>query len=217
MTPRPPRIAMTPCARNQPYLDALARAGAEPVLLETPNLEGFDGLLLTGGKDIDPAHYGEAPDPTTEVDPPRDQFEIPLVEEAISRGLPIFGICRGVQLLNVALGGSLFQDLPHHPPTPKELRSQPAHPVRIAPDGKLAAIVGERLEVNSLHHQAVKDVAPGLRAVAWAEDGTVEALESPDHPVLGVQWHPEEMPDAPWSERLFSAFVSRCAPRAAAI
>jgi putative glutamine amidotransferase len=206
-----PRVAMTPCARNQPYLDALAQAGMEAVLLEQPSLEGFDGLLLTGGKDVDPALYGEAPQPKTEIDLARDEFEIPLVREAIGRGLPIFGICRGVQVLNVALGGSLFQDLLEHPPTPKEQRSEPAHRVRIAPDSRLARVVGERLAVNSLHHQAVKAVAPALEAVAWAEDGTVEALESESLNALGVQWHPEEMPHAEWSRRLFDDFARRAA------
>lgn len=173
-----------------------------------PSLDGVTGLLLAGGPDIHPRWWDpdEAPDRTAELDEARDHLEIPLAREAWRLGRPILGICRGEQLLNVALGGSLIQDLPSRcglaPDQHNRGTSQvpeEAHAVELAPGSRLAAWAGTLAPVvNSRHHQAVLRVAPELRAVAWWHgDGQtlvegVEALD-PDRPVLGVQWHPENL------------------------
>ena len=173
-----------------------------------PSLDGMAGLLMPGGYDIHPRHWDEEEElhPTAELDEVRDSLELPLAREAWARGLPILGICRGVQVLNVALGGSLIQDIPshtgldwgtHYRGHPEEVEE--AHDVTIAAGSRLAALMGvTSATVNSRHHQAVLKVAPCLRAVAWyretAEDlELVEAVEAPDRWVVGVQWHPENL------------------------
>jgi len=176
-----------------------------------PPLEGFRGLLLTGGDDIHPANWdsGEAVHPAAEPDRERDALEIPLARRAWDLGLPILGICRGEQLLNVALGGSLVQDIPEHYDCEagrhnlgsSRLPPQLAHWVIVDPASRLRTLVGaEAVEVNSRHHQAVRRLAPGLRAVAWngtARDGhpLVEGIEAADASrwVVAVQWHPENL------------------------
>lgn len=202
-------------------------AGGLPVLipldLAPDTLRGLyerlDGVLLPGGGDIDPAHYGAEISATVDgVDADRDRVELTLARWVATEGKPLFGICRGLQTLNVALGGTLYQDTTEHadaerhtyyPGLPYDLRP---HAIRIAGDSLLAGIVGsEQLRVNSLHHQAVRDVAPGLRVVARAPDGLVEALEVAGHPfALAVQWHPEALLDAPEMRALFEAFVKAC-------
>lgn len=179
-------------------------------------LTRLDGVLLAGGGDIDPARYGAEPHPlVVGVDPVRDAAEITLARWAVAESTPLFGICRGAQVLNVALGGTLYRDIAEHPHAqlhtyypnlPLDLRP---HPVKVAEASRLAQAIGQLLvDVNSLHHQAVRDVAPALRAVAHAPDGLVEAIEVPDHPfALAVQWHPECLPDVPEMRRLFEAFV----------
>lgn len=209
------------------YLAALERAGAIPVLLTPAHgadsvrelLSACDGLLLTGGEDVDPALYGQPPHPNLEeVSSARDEMEILALETALEKGLPVLAICRGIQILNVAFGGSLFQDLPSQ--RPEGLIHEQSAPVterwhgtKLAADSRLAEVfdAAER-PVNSYHHQAVDRIGEGLRAVAWSEDGLVEALEAADGRwVVGVQWHPERLdPDAPDSDpdrRLFRAFV----------
>ncbi len=176
-----------------------------------PPLEGFRGLLLTGGDDIHPANWdsGEAVHPAAEPDRERDALEIPLARRAWDLGLPILGICRGEQLLNVALGGSLVQDIPElydceagrHNLGSSRLPPQLAHWVIVDPASRLRTLVGaEAVEVNSRHHQAVRRLAPELRAVAWngtARDGhpLVEGIEAADASrwVVAVQWHPENL------------------------
>lgn len=202
-------------------------AGGLPVLipldLAPDTLRGLyerlDGVLLPGGGDIDPAHYGAEISATVDgVDADRDRVELTLARWVATEGKPLFGICRGLQTLNVALGGTLYQDTTEHadaerhtyyPGLPYDLRP---HAIRIAGDSLLAGIVGsEQLRVNSLHHQAVRDVAPGLRVVARAPDGLVEALEVAGHPfALAVQWHPEALLDTPEMRALFEAFVKAC-------
>ena len=207
---------------NRAYLDALVAAGVAPVVLApgpdaVPLLERLDGLVLTGGADVDPALYGEERAIETEfVDPDRDHLELPLARAAHERGMPILAICRGQQVLNVALGGTLVQHLESHPRGESDGdRGQVLHSMRLDPHSVLGELLGESLEVNSLHHQAVRDVAPGLRAVGWSEDGVVEALESERGNVLSVQCHPEELVGSqPWARRLFAAFVERLAERA---
>jgi putative glutamine amidotransferase len=165
-------------------------------------LDGIDGLILTGGEDVDPAWYGADPSPL--LSPPsreRDLFELALFAVARQRELPILGICRGIQVINVALGGTLFQDLPserpgrvnHRPDGPRDSRS---HTVRLRPGSRTAEALGSTsITVNSSHHQAIKELATGLVAAGWTEDDLIEAAESPpgDPWLLSVQWHPEEM------------------------
>ncbi|HYB43749.1 MAG TPA: gamma-glutamyl-gamma-aminobutyrate hydrolase family protein [Candidatus Methylomirabilis sp.] len=215
---------------NSAYLHAVQQAGGVPVPLP-PQLSaasfarlgrGLDGLLLTGGGDLDPALFGEAPHPTVyEVAPARDALEASAVRLALERGLPILAVCRGIQLLNVALGGSLFQDVGSDPGTQlrhsqPEPRDQPTHKVKLDPRSRLADTLGtDELEVNSMHHQAVKALGAGLTAVAWAPDQIVEGVESADRSrfVLGVQWHPEELcRHSEPARRLFEALVRSARP-----
>jgi putative glutamine amidotransferase len=212
---------------NAPYLAAVQDAGGIPVLLP-PQLDDdslsemagrLDGLLLTGGGDIDPALFGESPHETLyEVAPIRDRLEMALVHRLMEGRRPILAVCRGIQTLNVALGGSLYQDVGSDPGTQirhlqSEPRNQPTHQVKVVPGSFLARVLGsEALEVNSMHHQAVKGLGRGLVAVAFAPDGIVEGVElsdpNPGDFVLGVQWHPEELfeHDAA-ARRLFRAFA----------
>ena len=169
-------------------------------------LSGVDGLMLTGGDDVAPPIYGEQPHETiTDAEPGRDEFEIGLVKVARERGVPIFAICRGVQVLNVACGGTLVQDIPseingalnHSLTVPPNSPYSLAHEVWVEKDSLLSTLMCDRLtadtcEVNSRHHQAVKDVAKGFRVAATAPDGVIEAIEDPAAAFcLGVQWHPE--------------------------
>ena len=211
------------------YVRALAEAGGIPLLIPAGlQAEGWqalcgrlDGILLSGGGDIAPERYAAGADSglAMEIDPARDEIELGLVRSAAAGGLPFLGICRGCQVVNVALGGTLYLDIPtelpqaaRHNYSSETERSLLVHDVTIEPHGRLSQILGgTRLKVNSLHHQAVRDAAPGLQAVAHAPDGVVEALELPDHPFgLAVQWHPECLPDEPSSRALFEAFVQAC-------
>jgi putative glutamine amidotransferase len=210
---------------NSAYLRAVQVAGGVPVLLP-PSLDAgarrqlfasLHGLLLTGGGDIDPARFGEPPHPTVyDVAPARDALEIEVTRAALDDGRPILAVCRGLQLLNVALGGTLHQDVASEPGVPirhsqGEPRDQASHKVKVMPASRLAEVLGaEEVDVNSMHHQAVKDLGRGLIPVAWAPDEIVEGLELCDrnHFVLGVQWHPEELADhSEPARRLFAALV----------
>jgi len=223
-----PVIGITSCSRVDDYVESVKRAGGEPVVLSNSDdpdgvLDRVDGILLTGGLDVDPALYGEAPHPTTEAAPERDQFEIPLSREAVTRDVPLFAICRGVQVLNVAEGGTLVQDIPsaiaseldHSIDQPK---NQIAHVVTVAPGTKLAAAIGagggpgDTCRVNSRHHQAVGAVAPSFVVSAVSSDGVVEAIERPASTFcVGVQWHPENFWRTGEFKGLFEAFVSAAA------
>jgi putative glutamine amidotransferase len=215
--------------QNQTYVDALIRAGAAPLLI--PNLtdqallhtfyERLDGVLLSGGDDVDPRHYGEdRHEKCGTITPERDATELPLTRWAIEDGKPLLGICRGIQVLNVALGGTLYQDIQAQVPGAGRHdwhrgypRNHPAHVVEIPAQARLAHLLGTTsLPVNSLHHQAVKDVAPGLTPAGRAPDGIVEAVEAEDHPfAIGVQWHPEELAGEDLcAQRLFDALVQAC-------
>jgi putative glutamine amidotransferase len=211
---------------NVTYTTAARAAGLRPYILPVlgPDdadalLEGMAGLILSGGEDVDPAHYGAAPHPRLgEVHAGRDAFELALVRAARRRRLPTLAICRGVQVLNVALGGTLVQDLPSE--WPQALvhdggadRAARVHPVRVLDDTRLARALGSAaVTTNSFHHQALARVADGLRAVAHARDGVIEGVESvsPDWWVLGVQWHPEELTETAerWDRSLFAAFAA---------
>ena len=175
------------------YADRLAAAGAVPLHVPAgvdPRavVARLDALVLTGGSDVDPAFYGQRALATTHVDRARDEREMALLAAALDQGLPVLAICRGMQLLNVHLGGTLHQHLADHP-----LGRDGAHPVAFAPGSLLRGIYGADCAVNSLHHQAVDRPGAGLVSVGHAPDGTVEAVELPGRDVVGVQWHPEQL------------------------
>jgi len=192
-------------------------AGAEAVYLPpgTGSLAEVDGLLLPGGWDVDPALYGEEADAKVgDIDPELDETEIRLFKDARGREIPVLGICRGQQVINVAMGGSLIQHLEGH-----EVRAYGrkhlAHTAAVDPESELGqAAEGRDIQVNSLHHQAVRSVAPGLRQTATGDDGTIEGLETDDGLVVAVQCHPEELTgDLPWASKLFERFVARARAR----
>lgn len=200
------------------YARAIETAGGLPVLLPPSAAElapdaigGVHGLLLAGGADVAPEQYGAPRD--VQTGPPRadrDEWELALVHAALARDVPVLAICRGMQVLNVALGGDLIQHLPDavgtelHCPT---VGRHGRHPVDVAPGSRLAAIVGPRAEIATYHHQAVRTLGAGLRPTAWAGDGVVEAVELADRSwVQAVQWHPE----AHDGDALFAAFVAAC-------
>jgi putative glutamine amidotransferase len=206
---------------RETYTRAVERAGGLPVLIPPlgPDalealLERLDGIVFPGGADVDPAEYGEVREPKTEVVTELDRLELAAAHWAIHSDVPTLGICRGQQLLNVAMGGSLIQHVDDHR-QPGDRTALTQH-LTVTPGSRLAHIFGAtRIDVNHMHHQAVKDVAQGLTAVAWAPDGTIEGIESHDHPwLLMVQFHPEELVGfhEP-SQRLFSAFVEACRAR----
>jgi putative glutamine amidotransferase len=208
------------------YTDSVLRAGGLPVILPpVPNddvpavLDRLDGIVFTGGGDIEPLRYGEAPhDEIRKTNAARDEFEIAIVHEARRRRMPILAICRGLQVVNVAFGGTLIQDIPSyagfHDHAVRGGAVYHCHQsIKVDAGSRIAAAVGAtELCVNSIHHQAVKDLAPGLRAVAWAQDGIIEGIEheDPAWPLLAVQWHPEFLGDNAdeHSHRLFGAFVA---------
>jgi putative glutamine amidotransferase len=227
-----PLIAVTSCRKIEDYRQAILHAGGEVRLVDASGsvedaLAGVDGLLLTGGGDVEPSLYGEAPHPTvSEVEPARDAFEIGLINAARRRDLPILGICRGVQILNVAAGGTLVQDIPSQVPgainhslsVPQHQPYDLAHEVWVEKDSLLARLMGERLvgsdtcEVNSRHHQAVKTVAPGFRVSATAPDGVIEAIEDPAARFcLGVEWHPENFWRTGEFRPLYEGFLEEAA------
>lgn len=210
---------------NSAYIAALEGAGLAPVVV-TPGmrretvraiLEASGGLCLTGGGDIDPARYGQEPAGTKmdSVVAARDSTELEALAIADELGLPVFAICRGIQLLNVARGGTLKQDIPGHSQTDDGTpRNALTHTVRIGAETRIATIVGiTSLRTNSMHHQAMHELGGSLIATGWAEDGTIEAVEEPGTRfVLGVQWHPEELfATQDEARRLFAAFASACA------
>jgi putative glutamine amidotransferase len=196
---------------NQTYVRTLEMLGALPVLIPLQMsdatlrgiFERLDGLLLPGGEDVDPSYYGAERHPQLgPTDRERDRTELLLTEWALEIGMPVLGVCRGAQVLNVACGGTLYQDLTSERPDlqkhdyfpPNFERFRVSHRVEIEQGSLLARALGEVHEVNSMHHQGIDRVGVGLRPVAVAEDGLVEAVEMPGLPyVLGVQWHPEEL------------------------
>ncbi|MGO9261030.1 MAG: gamma-glutamyl-gamma-aminobutyrate hydrolase family protein [Bryobacteraceae bacterium] len=194
----------TPESKRGPYRQALDAAKIQPVE-NAATLAGLDGLLLAGGSDIDPALYGASRQPESgKPDHQRDSLEIALLHEALDRDLPVLAICRGHQLLNVVLGGTLVQHIERH----KCPQQQEVHPITIAPHSRLQSILGvDEYVVNSRHHQCVDRVASGLVVAARAPDSVIEALELPGKRfVLAVQWHPEDRTDR-LDARLFAAFL----------
>ena len=232
-TQRPPRIGLTTYREparwgvwDEPadllpvsYASAVTAAGAVALLLPPgpagyagAALDGLDGLLVAGGADVDPARYGAAADPHTGAPRrDRDEWELALIDAALARDLPLLAVCRGMQVLNVALGGDLVQHLPdtvgddQHCPI---VGTHGRHEVALAAGSRLAHVLGEKTVVATYHHQAVGTLGAGLTATGWADDGVVEAVELAGHGwVFGVQWHPE----AHDGEELFEAFVTACA------
>ncbi|HNY38807.1 MAG TPA: gamma-glutamyl-gamma-aminobutyrate hydrolase family protein [Bryobacteraceae bacterium] len=204
-----PRVALTigVLSKAVPYVKALKDAGLEVdvVMAGSPltSLDGYDGLVLGGGRDVDPRIYGESPlDATDQPDEPRDSMECRLLDDALRRDAPILAICRGVQLLNVHLGGTLHQHIEGH--------SKVVHPVVIDPDSLLSRAAGATAYTAlSRHHQSLKQLAPGARITATAPDSTIEAIEF-DGPrfLLAVQWHPEDQFEtSPHDRALFEAFA----------
>ena len=224
--PKPPRFGI-----NQSYVRALVAAGCAPVLIPILDdderlraiYERLDGIVFPGGADVAPEEYGEQPiDNLNVVEAPRDRTELTLARWAYQDDLPTLGICRGQQVLNVALGGTLYQDLRHqgvtkieHSDADGRARTALTHRVRLDPASRLAQLIDETsVEVNSLHHQAIKTIAPRLRVTGTSEDGVIEALESDDRRFLiAVQWHPEEIDELPWVRRLFQSFAKAAQTR----
>ena len=217
-----PRIAITVSPRRGekyyvPYLKAVEAAGAEAIELPpgTPELPEVDGLLLPGGWDVDPAFYGEQKDQKVgPIDRDLDETELRLFRQARDKELPVLGICRGQQVINVALGGSLVQHLENHD-VRDHGRSHLAHTIEVDPASELGHAAGEhKIRVNSFHHQAIRRLATGLHQTAKGEDGTVEGVESDDGLIVAVQCHPEELTtDLPWARKLFERFVARARGR----
>lgn len=222
---RRPRLVLNFC-----YFEAVLEAGGLPLLI--PFLESLediqeaiarvDGLLLTGGADVDPALYGEQPRPETKMAPQmRQRLDVPLARAVLAAGRPVLGICMGIQVLNVAAGGTLVQDIAAQTPGALQHRrmeeaDRAVHKVEIVKGSMLAEIVGgEPLGVNSTHHQAVAQVGRGFAVAARAEDGVIEAIESATGgPALGVQWHPERLRGIPRHRRLFEWLIEKAAASA---
>jgi putative glutamine amidotransferase len=225
---------LPPCwIMGQSYVKILRSVGAVPWLIPLlPDdrdtmreiFNRIDGIFLTGGVDVDPTRYGETKEPCCgRTDPPRDDVEIQLIRWAIDSGKPILAVCRGIQVLNVTLGGTLYQDLATQIPTALKHDWFPTreNPARDYLAHHVDSIAGTRVAdclgiapamVNSMHHQAIKTLAPGLRASAVAPDGLIEAVEGSDDTfIVGVQWHPEELAQRdPAQHRLFTSFISAC-------
>ncbi|BCY18143.1 gamma-glutamyl-gamma-aminobutyrate hydrolase [Leptolinea sp. HRD-7] len=210
---------------KEAYFSSIEKAGGEPVVfpMDTPVeklaevVSGFRGILLTGGADINPELFHGEPHPKVYgVDPTRDSIEIALANYCADNKIPLLGICRGLQVINVALGGTLYTDISDqlpgalkHPCYPDYARDYLAHNVMIKVNTHLTAITGQnQMKVNSLHHQGIKDLAPDLTMSAMSPDGLIEGVEFMFHPFfLGVQWHPECLPDSAPNQAIFSAFI----------
>ena len=226
-----PLIAVAPLTAGgyrmmRPYLRGIEQAGGAPVVLPlTENREVLDavlahcqGLLVTGGQDVDPGRYGQMPLPECgKPDLELDGMEYILLDWAMERDVPILAVCRGIQILNTYFGGTLYQHLPAQCPSSVNHSQEPpydipVHSVTVAEDSFLAGLTGAgELQVNSFHHQAVDKVAPGFVVDAVSEDGLVEAIHLPERRfVLGVQWHPEFFLDQEWSRGMFNGFVTAC-------
>jgi putative glutamine amidotransferase len=235
---RKPVIGVTRCSRLDDYIASVEQSGGQPRVLEVSDsprmlIQQIDGLLLTGGGDVDPILYREERHPTVEdAEPGRDEFEIDLARRAMEANLPLLAICRGSQVLNVAAGGTLVQDIPDYfhkkaeatgaalEHSIQEPKNEIAHDVTVAPGTKLRAALGSAVSsahtcrVNSRHHQSVGKLGESLTASATAPDGVVEAIEAPDRDFcIGVQWHPENFWRTGEFQGLFDAFIASAMER----
>ena len=231
MSERPPTIGITRCSSLRDYLASIEQTGAKARVLEVTEsprtvLAEVDGVLLTGGGDVDPVFYGAERDPATaDAEPGRDEFELDLARRALAGDIPLLAICRGAQVLNVAAGGTLVQDIPtamdsgltHSVQEPKNVE---CHDIRLQAGSKLAHALGPRVDaacscrVNSRHHQAVGRTGDGLIVSARAGDGVVEGIEQPDRRFcIGVQWHPENFWRSGEFRPLFEGFVNAARER----
>lgn len=219
-----PNIAITPSyskgyIKMRPtYLNAVWAAGGRPSYVAYTTdpqrldeyVRDFDAFIFAGGVDVDPKHYGEEVKfDSVEILPERDEFELALFERALKSGKPILGICRGVQLINVAMGGSLHQHIDGH--SQEKSGRIATHKVKICGNSLLSKFAdgAESIGVNSFHHQAIKDIAPGLEVIAMSETGIIEGAWCPEHKFLfGVQWHPEVMVDDPVAQNIFRGFIA---------
>ncbi len=243
MSTAAPRIGITGTTRhyekadrstvNAAYVRSVIGAGGIPLILPpllgaayaAETLEVLDGLVLSGGEDVDPVHYGQTPHSTVmdNIDPLRDAQELALFRLAQAQNVPVLAICRGIQLVNVALGGSLWQDLPSDKPaglphSQPDGRTDRTHVVDVTPGSRLEQALGAtRIKVNTFHHQSIRELAPGLLVTARAPDGEIEGVESPHGApwLLAVQWHPEEFhaQNAAPDHGLFAALVRVSAAR----
>jgi putative glutamine amidotransferase len=229
-----PVIGVTRCSRLDDYLASIERSGARPRVLEVSEsprtvLEMVDGVLLTGGGDVDPVFYGQGRHQSVEdAEPGRDEFEIDLARRAMEEDLPILAICRGAQVLNVAAGGTLVQDIPTAVTTDlshsiTEPKNVVAHDIEVAADSRLHSALGSAVNascacrVNSRHHQSVGKLGERLVASAKAPDGVIEGIEAPDAAFcVGVQWHPENFWRTGEFKPLFDAFIEAARERLAA-
>lgn len=233
-----PVIGVTRCSRLDDYIASVEQSGGQPRVLEVSDsprllIQQIDGLLLTGGGDVDPVLYREERHPTVEdAEPGRDEFEIDLARRAMEANLPLLAICRGSQVLNVAAGGTLVQDIPDYfrlkaeatestlEHSVQEPKNEIAHDVAVAPGTKLHSALGNAVSsahtcrVNSRHHQSVGKLGESLTASATAPDGVVEAIEAPDRDFcIGVQWHPENFWRTGEFQGLFDAFIASAMER----
>lgn len=219
------------CFAGRRYLDSVLRAGGEPVVITPQHISDdeaaaliarFDGLVLMGGGDVDPSRYGQEPGPHVYgVLPEQDHFEMTLLRAALDADLPVLAVCRGMQLANVMLGGTLVQDLSELPNADQLVDHKPTgfpvgaeytlHDVRVDDGSRLAAALGTTvIHAASFHHQGIGRLADGCRPVAWAPDGVLEAFEHEERWLIGVQWHPEDTAaDDPVQQRLYDAFVAQ--------
>jgi len=216
------------CQVGQAYINSIQKAGGIPLMIpvgkDTPSLDSLlsrlDGVLFTGGADIDPLRFNAQTHPRVYgVSQARDTLEFTLIEKALEGDMPMLAICRGIQVLNVAFGGSLYLDIEDQKPNalkhdwfPGYARDKLAHSVKLFPGSRLNSIFGTpEIQVNSLHHQGISQIGENLKATAFSPDGLIEGLEVKEKSfALGVQWHPESMPDDPGMQRLFQAFIKAC-------
>lgn len=225
VTSRIKRKGATAMYLNEAYVQAVAQNGGAPVLIPlglpqatlSEILQRMDGVIFSGGGDVEPSVYNSQNHPKVAgVDKDRDRVELALFQDVLKTEKPFLGICRGFQMLNIALGGTLYEDIldqhaggMRHSWHPEFARDYPAHPVQVLEESHLAKILGSPLvEVNSMHHQGIRKLAPRLKATAFAPDGIIEGVEMSEHPFcLAVQWHPEAMQAVPQMRQIFQAFV----------
>ena len=211
------RFLLSVKSRQQYYVEAITNMGAEAITDYPPKIDtSYDGLILCGGGDIDPKYYDEPIDGSKYISAERDEVEFALLKAYVEAGKPVFGICRGYQVINVFFGGSMYQHIPEVDLHSADEGPNPSHEITAAADSILGRLYGTSFRVNSSHHQAVKRIGKGLRPTAWWNDQYVEALEHESLPIFGVQWHPERMSfsqrreDTVDGAPLFAYFVQLC-------